>query len=146
MPQAFIGFDHVDVRVESLAAVEEFYDRLMPELGLATKTFSHVDAAGTWHAATRTLPYNTVEYFEPAARGESPRFIGFIEDPTMQPTRTRIAFRVASKAEVLAWEARLRSFGAHDVELDEEVDAYPAVFFADPVGTQLEICARLPKA
>lgn len=145
MPPPFLGFDHVDVRVASLAAVEAFYDRLLPELGLTTKTFTRVDEAGTWHAASSTVPYNTVEYFAAATPGEPTHFIGFIEDPHMRPTRTRIAFRVASKAAVLGWEARLRALGARDVELDEDVDAYPAVFFADPAGTLLEICARLPK-
>jgi len=33
VPADFLGFDHADVRVASLAAVEAFYDALMPELG-----------------------------------------------------------------------------------------------------------------
>ena len=141
----FFGFDHIDVRVRSLALVEEFYDRLMPELGLSVKTFAHVDSSGQWLDETGERPYNAVEYHEPVASGDTPRFIGFIEDPNLHPSATRIAIRVASKVEVLGWEARLRKLGALDVELDEDTDAYPAVFFADPGGTQLELCARLPK-
>ena len=145
MPVAFLGFDHIDVRVPSLAAVEAFYDRLMPELGLTVKTVAHVDAAGIWRAPSEALPYNAAEYHEAVAMGQTARFIGFIEDAGMRPTRTRVAIRVSSKTDVLTWEKRLRELGASDVELDEEIEAYPAVFFADPAGTLLELCARRPK-
>ena len=145
MPVPFLGFDHIDVRVSSLSAVEGFYDRLMPALGLTTKTYSHVASDGTWYAASDERPYNTVEYHE-AAAGRILHFIGFIEDARLQPMQTRIAFRVASKADVLEWETRLHEIGARDIELDEEFDDYPAVFFTDPSGTKLELCARRPRA
>ena len=33
-----LGLDHADIRVPSLAAVEAFYDAVMPGLGLSRKT------------------------------------------------------------------------------------------------------------
>ena len=87
----FFGFDHIDVRVRSLALVEEFYDRLMPELGLSVKTFAHVDSSGQWLDETGERPYNAVEYHEPVASGDTPRFIGFIERP--KPSSERNANR-----------------------------------------------------
>jgi hypothetical protein len=85
MPAQFLGFDHIDVRVRSLAAVERFYDELMPALGLSIKSFSFVDGAGEWHAASARVAYNTVEYWEPGRPGDRGRFIGFIEDATRFP-------------------------------------------------------------
>ena len=143
--QRFLGFDHIDVRVRSLAAVEPFYDAIMPLLGLLKKTVSYVDEAGDWHDADATR-YNTVEYFEEVDPGERCRFIGFIEVPAMTPVLTRIAFRVGSAAEVEAWAADLPAHGALNVERSEDMAGYPAVFFEDPAGTKLEICALIPKA
>ncbi len=138
----FLGFDHIDVRVRSLRAVEPFYDVLLPALGLTEKSYAFVDADGEWHDAGAGSAYNTVEYAQPRRPHDRGRFIGFIEDPDMQPVRTRIAFLVATNADVLDFEKRLHDIGARDVEFENDFDAYPAVFFADPAGTQLEICAR----
>jgi hypothetical protein len=41
---------------------------------------------------------------------------------------------------------RLRELGARAIEVDDDFVAYPAVFFRDPGGTALEICARRPKS
>lgn len=140
---AFLGVDHVDARVPSLVAVEGFYDRLMPALGLSRKTHSYVDAGGDWHDADHAHPANVAEYHEdPAAEGAA-RFIGIIEDASMSVVKTRIAFRVASRAEVEEWEPRLRAFGARGIERANDMEEYPAIFFEDPVGTKLEICARI---
>jgi hypothetical protein len=137
---AFGGFDHLDVRVRALAAVEAFYDTLMPALGLPVKRPSHVDAAGNWHEPSDERPYNTVEYFEPDGTLPAPRFIGFIEDRTLVPTATRIAFRVAF-ADLDRLRAVLVATGAHNI--DETTDAsYPAIFFDDPAGTRLELKPR----
>ena len=136
---AFLGFDHIDTRVRSLAAVEEFYDRLMPKLGLTRKRFAHVDAQGDWHDVSEERPYNTVEYAEESA--DSPaRFIGFIEDPNMQPVATRIAFRV-QRGSLAEWETTLRSIGAQRIELSADPETYPAIFFEDASGTRLELHA-----
>jgi catechol 2,3-dioxygenase-like lactoylglutathione lyase family enzyme len=64
----------------------------------------------------------------------------------MTPVLTRIAFRVGSAAEVEAWAADLPAHGALNVERSEDMAGYPAVFFEDPAGTKLEICALIPKA
>lgn len=136
---AFLGFDHIDTRVRSLAAVEEFYDLLMPKLGLTRKRFAHVDARGDWHDVSEERPYNTVEYAEEST-GSPARFIGFIEDPTMQPVATRIAFRVP-RGSVAEWETTLRSIGAQHIELSADPETYPAIFFEDASGTRLELHA-----
>jgi catechol 2,3-dioxygenase-like lactoylglutathione lyase family enzyme len=141
VPQ-FQGFDHIDTRVRSLSTVEPFYDRLMPELGLPDKRRSFVDEAGDWHELKPGQTHNVAEYFEESALHRPSYFIGFIEDPYMTPTRTRIAFRVSSRAEVERWSARLPELGTVNVELSEDMDEYPAVFFEDPAGTLLEIVAR----
>lgn len=140
----FQGFDHIDTRVRSLAAVEPFYDRLMAELGMPRKKLSFVDDAGDWHELKPGQAHNVAEYFEESAPDQPSYFIGFIEDPRMTPTRTRIAFRVSSRAEVERWNARLPELGAVNVELSADMDEYPAVFFEDPAGTLLEIVARKP--
>jgi len=135
----FAGFDHIDTRVRSIAAVEPFYDRLMPLLGLPRKKEAHVDDHGEWHSPDATKPRNAVEYHEPSQAGHLDCFIGFIEDPAMQPTGTRIAFRLASIAELEHLAGRLAALGACAIEPSESTD-YPAVFFEDPAGTKLELC------
>lgn len=141
MTRPFFGFDHVDTRVKSLKAVEAFYDRLMPELGLPRKLHSHVDELGEWRPPSDDRPYNTVEYFEEASGGDVCRFIGFIEDANMLPTLTRIAFRTQAPLDVDYWRSFLDSIGAVNIEPSAS-DDYPAIFFEDPSGTRLEICAR----
>ena len=135
MPQ-FQGFDHIDTRVRSIKAVEPFYDRLMPELGLSKKTYSYVDSKGDWHSSTAAGTYNTVEYLEEPSSGNAAFFIGFIEDPAMVPTGTRIAFRVSS---LQRWMSLLKEIGAANIELSESMEEYSAIFFEDPAGTKLEL-------
>lgn len=142
MSSKFLGFDHIDTRVRSLRAVEQFYDQLMPKLGLATKRKSHVDKKGDWYDASEDRPYNTVEYFEEPSTGGAALFIGFIEDSGMVPTLTRIAFRVGSPAELQRWHALLSGIGAVNIQWSAS-EEYPALFFEDPAGTKLELVARL---
>jgi hypothetical protein len=142
MGAAFHGFDHIDVRVKSLPAVEPFYDVVLAELGLPRKRHSHVDADGEWQEADDVRPYNVAEYFEESAPGKVAFFIGIIEDRTMEPTKTRIAFRLPSRDELDRLTARLRELGARKIEHSEDMEEYPAVFFEDAVGTRLELCAR----
>lgn len=139
----FLGFDHVDTRVASIAAVEPFYDSLMPLLGLPAKRRMLVDHNGNWSAASDQSGYNTVEYYEEAGSTAARHFIGFIEDRSTQPSRTRIAFRVERQA-LRGWEETLHSLGARNVECSADMTQYPAIFFEDPGGTKLEVCARNP--
>lgn len=143
MIRRFEGFDHIDCRVRSLAAVESFYDALMPELGLGHKRFSYVDADGEWHEISAEHGYNTVEYFERPQPGSTPFFFGIIERADHEPGLTRVAFRV-ERARMLELEEQLESMGARHVERSEDLEAYPAVFFEDPEGTKLELVARRP--
>jgi catechol 2,3-dioxygenase-like lactoylglutathione lyase family enzyme len=137
----FGGFDHVDCRVRSLASVESFYDALMPEIGLPLKRFAHVDVAGEWHDASHERPYNAVEYYEAPHGNATAFFIGFIERAGHEPGDTRIAFRV-EPVRLEELEELLERIGAQSVEPSEDMAAYPAIFFEDPVGTKLEIVVR----
>jgi catechol 2,3-dioxygenase-like lactoylglutathione lyase family enzyme len=139
----FEGFDHIDCRVKSLAAVESFYDALMPELGLPRKRFAFVDSDGEWHEVSSNRRYNAVEYYEQPATGRTLFFIGFIERPDHQPTFTRIAFRV-DRERLPELERLLAEIGARSIERSEDPEAYPAIFFEDPGGTKLELVSRAP--
>ena len=138
---AFAGFDHVDCRVRSLAAVEAFYDVLLPALGLTRKRYTYVDDAGDWHDASSDERYNTVEFFEEDRPDRATFFLGIIERSDHVATLTRIAFRVAP-GRLVEMESFLREIGARNVERSENFERYPAIFFEDPLGTKLEIVAR----
>jgi catechol 2,3-dioxygenase-like lactoylglutathione lyase family enzyme len=140
--QEFLGFDHLDVRVSSLALVEEFYDGLMPLLGLTRKRTAFVDGGGEWFDAQSDGTYNAVEYHTPRQVGAISFFIGFIERADHVPMLTRIALRVEDAGD---WLPTLREIGALNIELSEEMTAYPAVFFEDPAGTKLELVSRRPE-
>jgi catechol 2,3-dioxygenase-like lactoylglutathione lyase family enzyme len=139
-----LGLDHADIRVPSLAAVEAFYDALLPQLGLSRKTESHVGADGEWYDVDFEHPQNVIEYHTPIEPGSPGWFVGFIEDPAMTPTATRIAFALDAETNLAAIEPVVRAAGGRVVEWS--IDAgYPALFFEDPAGTRLEICARRPR-
>jgi len=140
-PRQFLGFDHLDVRVSSLALVEAFYDRLMPLLGLPRKRTAFVDEAGEWSDADSKSGYNAVEYYSGQMPDSASFFIGFIERLDHVAALTRIAFRVE---DVSPWQKRLEEIGARNVEPSGEMTAYPAIFFEDPAGTRLELVARRP--
>ncbi len=140
MQQRFLGLDHIDVRVRSLPQVQAFYERLMPALGLPKKRFAYVDERGEWENDVQGDRYNAVEFVQDAKT--APLFMGFIEDRDMQPTDTRIAFRIGSPDELSGWHDFLVSIGAVNVELSSDPEEYPAVFFEDACGTKLEVVAR----
>jgi len=141
---SFRGIDHVDLRVPALAAVEGFYDALLPRLGLTQKSYSFVTFGGaSWDAASAEN-YNTVEWHEDAVSGRPVAFFGVIEEDGAQPSRGRIAFAVAEDA-LDGWHGVLHEIGARDIERSDD-DSYPALFFTDPIGTRLELCARRPRA
>jgi len=135
----FYGFDHVDCRVRSLAAVESFYDDLMPEVGLTEKRYAYVDPDGEWHREFDA--YNAIEYYEPEHPTKPRRFFGLIENPLHRNNDTRVAFRVEYKR-MNEFITLLGRVGAVHVELSEEMETYPAVFFEDPAGTKLELIGR----
>jgi catechol 2,3-dioxygenase-like lactoylglutathione lyase family enzyme len=138
------GLDHADIRVPSLAQVERFYDAVLPVLGLSRKAESHVGFDGEWHAVDATRTRNAIEYHTPLEPGLRGWFVGFIEDREMHPTRTRIAFALDSEAELDVVEAIVRAGGGCVIEWSSDA-GYPALFFEDPAGTRLEICARRPR-
>ena len=135
----FLGFDHIDCRVRSLAAVESFYDEFMPRIGLPEKRYAFVDPHGEWHNDADT--YNVIEYYETAREGHTAHFMGLIEDPMHRHNDTRLAFRVA-RSELDDLAAFLARIGAQQIEWSEDLDAYPALFFEDPSGTKLELLGR----
>jgi hypothetical protein len=136
---AFQGFDHIDLRVPVLGVVEAFYDAFLPRLGLTRKKYAWVEFGGSsWNDATPER-YNTVEYYEEGVDGRLPHFIGIIEETSAQAARGRIAFAV--DADTLDdWERFLSEIGAREIERGDP--EYPALFFTDPLGTRLEVCAR----
>jgi catechol 2,3-dioxygenase-like lactoylglutathione lyase family enzyme len=138
----FGGFDHVDVRVKSIAAVEAFYDTLMPALGLPRKRRAFVDAQGDWHSMSPDQTTNVIEYYEPEGITRPAHFLGFIEDPHMQPSQSRIAFRLPPGADWRAFLDLLPAIGARNIEVSADLQHYPALFFEDPAGTRLELCWR----
>ncbi|MGH7660637.1 MAG: VOC family protein [Vulcanimicrobiaceae bacterium] len=140
----FLGFDHIDTRVQSLAKVEPFYDRLMPLLGFTRKKLSYVDETNYWSDPKPDGTYNTAEYYTSGTGNEAPFFIGFIERPDTAPTWTRIAFRVEDATDP-QWMVILRDIGGRNIEPSDDMSAYPAIFFEDPAGTKLEIVSRRPR-
>ena len=138
------GIDHVDLRVPSLAAVEVFYDAFLPALGLSRKTESHVGADGEWYDVGPDRPRNVAEYHTPIVPGELGWFIGIIEDSEMRVTKTRVAFALDDVQNLAAMEPLVRNAGGRIIEWSSE-PGYPALFFEDPLGTRLEICARRPR-
>lgn len=138
----FLGFDHIDLRVPSLAAVEPFYRLLLPRLGLGRIKYSNVTHGGAaWDEGTAEA-HNTVEFYEEGVVGRPARFLGIIEEHDAQPARGRIAFGVTADS-LDDWERMLPQLGARDVERNDQ-EWYPAIFFSDPTGTRLEVCARRP--
>lgn len=137
----FKGVDHVDLRVPVLGVVESFYDKLFERLGLTRKTYALVEFGGaSWNEGS-VEDYNAVEYHEEDVSGRPALFFGVIEEVGAQPARGRIAFAV-DKPSLDEWERILPSLGAREIERSEDDESYPAVFFTDPLGTRLEVCAR----
>jgi len=128
---SFAGFDHVDSRVRDLAAARNFYDLLMPELGLCQV----VELDGS------------VEYYEPEHRGRARRFYGLHEDRHHRPNSTRISFAAETPGDVdrLALIVARAGGGAIEgPEIPYSSEKYYAVIFEDPSGNRLEIAYRRP--
>ena len=140
---AFGGFDHIDLRVPVLGVVEAFYDAFLTRLGLTRKKYSVVTFGGeSWNDASAEN-YNAVEWYEEHVHGRRVAFFGVIEEAGAAPARGRIAFAV-EKDSLDEWARVLPEMGARELERSDD-ESYPAVFFTDPLGTRLEVCARPPR-
>jgi predicted lactoylglutathione lyase len=121
-------FDHIDLRVKSIAAAKPFYAQLLPALGF-------------------TIDNSDQEWSGWQAAGPGPvEFFGLIENPDHQPNDNRIAFWAESRAEVDQLAEVVRQAGGQNLEgpaiWREYSPGYYAVFFEDPSGNKLEICYR----
>jgi len=119
-------FGHVDLRVNDRERAREFYGRLLPALGF-TK-------------------FHRGENFDTFAVPGDPPFrpwFGYVEERGHEPNGNRIAFAVASRAEVDRVAEVAKGCGARNVSGPKpmpEYDAgYYAVFFEDPFGNALEV-------
>jgi predicted enzyme related to lactoylglutathione lyase len=118
-------FDHIDLRVNSLAEVRPFYQALLPALGF-----------------TRDAKIEGWLQFE-ATDSEVAEFFGVTEASEHTPNENRIAFWADSAVEVdRLFEVVVRA-GARNVEGPGfEAPHYYATFFDDPCGNHFEICYR----
>jgi predicted enzyme related to lactoylglutathione lyase len=125
-------FDHIDLRVHSLAGVRSFYARLLPALGFPDFCETSIGVA---YDASRDHP--------------KPEFIGLIEDPAHIPNATRIAFWAETKEELDRIAEVICIAGAQNIEgpmfCPEYSPTYYGIFFEDPSGNKLEVCCRTAK-
>ena len=119
--------DHLDVRVKDVAAARRFYEPFCAALGL-----TRVEAGPIW---------TSFESSDPSAP-----FLAIAADPNFSPSRTRIALRADSRADVDRIARVARIAGATNFEephhCPEYAEGYYAAFFDDPDGNRLEICYR----
>ena len=121
-------FDHVDLRVRSLAEARPFYEVLLPALGF-----------------TRDVKIEGWLQYEAAGTDGATEFVGITESPQHIANECRIAFWADSMREVDRLAAIAVQAGARNVEgpaYEDEDALYYAVFFEDPSGNRLEICYR----
>jgi predicted enzyme related to lactoylglutathione lyase len=119
-------FDHIDLRVRSLAEARSFYETLLPALG-----FTHDVTVEGW------LQYEVI------GTGGTTEFFGVTESPQHVANECRVAFWTDSLREVDRLTEIVVQAGARNIEgpLYEE-PGYYAVFFEDSSGNRLEICYR----
>ncbi|HEY6085420.1 MAG TPA: VOC family protein [Nitrospira sp.] len=124
-------YDHIDLRVSSLAEARSFYETLLPALG-----FVHNVGIDGWLQ------------FEAVGSGGATEFFGVTESPGHVANESRIAFWAHSNAEVNRLAEIVVRAGARNVEgpSRHEGPGYYAVFFEDPSGNRLEICHRTEEA
>ena len=118
-------YDHIDLRVHSLAEARRFYEILLPALGF-----------------TRRVEIDGWLSFE--ANGPD----RITEATLHQANACRIAFWAEDTAEVDRLAETARRAGARKMEGPgyDEGPGYYAVFFEDPSGNRLEICHRIDRA
>lgn len=126
-------FDHLDLRVRSLAEAKPFYAQLLPALGFPDFCETSIGIA-----------------YDASSDHPKPEFVGLIEDPDHRPNATRIAFWADSKEELDRIAAIVVAAGARNVEgpmfCPEYSPTYYGMFFDDPCGNRLEVCCRVAKA
>lgn len=124
-------YDHIDLRVRSLAEARPFYEKLLPALGF-----------------TRDVGIESWLQFETADRGGASEFFGVTESPLHVANECRIAFWADSTSEVDRLAEIVVQAGARNVEGPGyyEGHGYYAIFFEDHSGNRLEICHRLEGA
>ncbi|HXH27761.1 MAG TPA: VOC family protein [Candidatus Polarisedimenticolia bacterium] len=122
-------FNHIDLRVSSMAEAMRFYAALLPRLG-----FTRERQGAQWKVFGAEGEFPSVPYF------------GFTEQAGHRPNETRIAFWVGSAQEVDRLADVVRAAGGRNVSgprpCPEYSPTYYAVFFEDPSGNRLEICFR----
>lgn len=120
-------YDHIDLRVHSLAEARPFYETLLPALGF-----------------TRRAQIEGWLQFEAVDPGGAAEFFGITEEAMHQANACRIAFWAESTTEVDQLAEVVRRAGAHRIEGPgyDEGPGYYALFFEDPSGNRLEICHR----
>jgi catechol 2,3-dioxygenase-like lactoylglutathione lyase family enzyme len=120
-------YDHIDLRVRSLAEARPFYEALLPALGF-----------------TRDVRIEHWLQFEAAGVDSATEFFGVTESSRHVANECRIAFWADSPSEVDRLAEIIVRAGARNVEGPgyHEGPGYYAVFFEDPSGNRLEICHR----
>jgi catechol 2,3-dioxygenase-like lactoylglutathione lyase family enzyme len=120
-------YDHIDLRVRSLAEARPFYETLLPALGF-----------------TCDVRIKGWLQFEAAGGDGATEFFGITESSRHVANECRIAFWADSPTEVNRLAETIIKAGARNVEGPgyHEGPGYYAVFFEDPSGNRLEICHR----
>ena len=124
-------YDHVDLRVRSLAEARPFYETLLPALGF-----------------TPNVGIESWLQFEAVGSSPATEFFGITESSHHVPNECRIAFWADSISDVDRLADIVVRTGARNVEGPgfHEGPGYYAVFFEDPSGNRLEICHRTEEA
>ena len=124
-------YDHIDLRVRSLAEARPFYETLLPALGFL-----------------RDVGIEGWLQFEAVGPGGATEFFGVTESSRHAANESRIAFWADSTSEVDRLAEIVVRAGGRNVEGPgyHEGLGYYAVFFEDPSGNRLEICNRTEEA
>jgi catechol 2,3-dioxygenase-like lactoylglutathione lyase family enzyme len=120
-------YDHIDLRVSSLATARTFYETLLQALGFTRKT----EILG-W-----------LQYEAEGEDGEPAAFFGVTESSGHVPNESRIAFWLENTTERDRLAGVAARAGAVNLEGPGwEDETYYAAFFEDPCGNRLELCHR----
>ena len=120
-------YDHIDLRVPNLEAVENFYETFLPALGFTGKT---------------EIP-GWLQYEAEDPDGGPAAFFGVTESAGHFPNESRIAFWVETISDLDRLAEIAVQAGARHLEGPAwEDETYDAAFFEDPSGNRLEFCHR----